>query len=79
MSVVIGRSPLTLEEVERVARGRERVELATEAMDRIRACRLMLEEKIEAGEVVYGVNTGIGELSEVALSERNLAAATRVR
>lgn len=29
----------------------------------------MLEEKITAGEIVYGVNTGIGEFSEVVLSD----------
>jgi histidine ammonia-lyase len=69
MSVVIGDSHLTLEEVERVARQRERIELASEAVERIRACRSMLDEKIEAGEVMYGVNTGIGEFSEVVLSE----------
>jgi len=32
-------------------------------------CRAMLEEKIEAREIMYGVNTGIGEFSEVVLTD----------
>jgi histidine ammonia-lyase len=69
MPLTVGSAPLTLEDVERVARFRERVELAPEALVRIHACRRMLEEKIAGGEIMYGVNTGIGEFSEVALTE----------
>ena len=72
MTLEIGNSRLTLEDVERVARHKEKVELTTEAVDRIRTCRGMLDEKIEAGEVMYGVNTGIGEFSEVVLSEEEV-------
>jgi len=32
----------------------------------------MLEEKIEAGEIMYGVNTGIGEFSEVVLDDEQV-------
>ena len=45
------------------------MELHPEALTRIRECRKMLEEKLEAGETIYGVNTGIGEFSETALNE----------
>lgn len=38
-------------------------------MDRMKACRGMLEEKIQAHEIMYGVNTGIGEFSEVVLND----------
>ncbi len=72
MPLVVGDSHLTLEDVERVARTGEKVELAPEALRRIRACRNMLEEKIAAGEIMYGVNTGIGEFSEVVLNEEQV-------
>jgi len=72
VSLEIGNAQLTLEDVERVARDRETVALSTEAMTRIRTCRAMLDEKIEAGEIMYGVNTGIGEFSEVVLSEEQV-------
>ncbi len=61
--------PLTIEDVVRVARGGEPVELAPAALERITRCRAMLERKLAAHETMYGVNTGIGELSEVALDD----------
>jgi histidine ammonia-lyase len=60
---------LTIEDVVRVARGGEAVELAPAALERIAQCRAMLERKLAAHETMYGVNTGIGELSEVALDD----------
>jgi histidine ammonia-lyase len=72
MSVVVGKKMLTIEDVERVARRGERVELAPEALERIKVCRQMLSKKIEARELMYGVNTGIGELSEVALTDEQV-------
>ena len=72
MTLQIGDSPITLEDVERVSRGGEQVALTSEALDRIRICRGMLDEKIQAGEIMYGVNTGIGEFSEVVLSEEQV-------
>jgi histidine ammonia-lyase len=72
MSVVLNGKNLTLEEVVRVARDGEEVELAPEAIERIRACRAMLERKVAAREIMYGINTGIGELSEVILSDEEV-------
>jgi histidine ammonia-lyase len=69
MAVVVGSGRLGIEEVVSVARHGEAVELAPEARERIARCRQLLERKIEAREVMYGVNTGIGELSEVALAD----------
>jgi histidine ammonia-lyase len=39
-----------------------------EAVARLVKCRSLLERKIESGEVMYGVNTGVGELAEVRLT-----------
>ena len=60
---------LSVEDVVRVARHGEPVGLAPAALERIRTCRAMLDRKILAHETMYGVNTGIGELSEVALTD----------
>lgn len=68
---VTGRNH-TIEEVVRVARQGENVELAPEAVERIKTCRAMLEKKIVAKEIMYGVNTGIGEFSEVVLTEEQV-------
>jgi histidine ammonia-lyase len=59
---------LTIEDVARIALFREKIELDPAAITRIDTCRDLLERKIAAGEILYGVNTGIGELASVALS-----------
>jgi histidine ammonia-lyase len=69
MALILDGTGLTVERVVEVARGGAQVELAPEAERRIRDCRAMLERKLAAGEVVYGINTGIGEFSETALSD----------
>jgi histidine ammonia-lyase len=48
------------------------VQLSPEAEDRIRRCRAMLDRKVEAHEIMYGVNTGIGEFSEVVLDDEQV-------
>jgi len=72
MPIRIGERNLTLEDVVHVARDGEEVILAPVAIERIRRCRAMLEKKIVAHEIMYGVNTGIGELSEVVLTDEQV-------
>jgi histidine ammonia-lyase len=69
MTLVVSGSGLTVEGVVRVARHGEKVELHPDSIKRINSCRVMLEKKVEAHEIMYGVNTGIGELSEVVLKD----------
>ena len=69
MACVIDGSTLTLERLISIARDGEKVDLPTEAVERIKVCRSMLEDKIQANEIMYGVNTGIGEFSEVILND----------
>ncbi len=66
--VITGRD-LRAEDVHGVAREYERVEVHPQAMERMKKCRDLVEEKIGAREIMYGVNTGIGEFSEVILDE----------
>jgi len=72
MAIVLDGSGLTVEKLVRIARHGEKVELAPAALERIKACRAMLEEKIQAHEIMYGVNTGIGEFSEVVLTDEQV-------
>ena len=60
---------LTIERLVDVARNGAKVSLHPEAVARINRCRAMLEEKLQAHEIMYGVNTGIGEFSEVVLDD----------
>jgi len=72
MAVVITGKDLKIEDVYRVAYGLEKVELHPDAVGRIQKCRTFIEEKIEEGEIMYGVNTGIGEFSEIVLNEEQI-------
>jgi len=67
MVVTLDGHSLKAEDVVRVARNRERISITPEAAARIDKCRGLLERKISTREIMYGVNTGIGELSEVVL------------
>lgn len=69
MAIILDGSNLTIEKLERIARRNEPIELAPAALERIKVCRAMLEEKIQAREIMYGINTGIGEFSEVVLND----------
>jgi histidine ammonia-lyase len=69
MTLIIKGAGLTIEDVVRVARHNEKVELDPVAIERIHKCRAMLERKILAHEIMYGVNTGIGEFSEMVLND----------
>jgi histidine ammonia-lyase len=72
MTIVLDGSGLTIEKLVRIARYGEKVELDAGAVERINACRGMLEEKLQAHEIMYGTNTGIGEFSEVVLSDEQV-------
>lgn len=72
MSIVLDGSGLTVEKLVRISRGGEKVELHPAALERIKTCRAMLEEKTQAHEIMYGVNTGIGEFSEVVLTDEQV-------
>lgn len=72
MTLIIKGSGLTIQDVVNVARNNEKVELHPDAVKRIETCRAMLENKIKAGEIMYGVNTGIGEFSEIVLTDEQV-------
>jgi histidine ammonia-lyase len=72
MTIVLDGSNLTLEKLVRIARNGEKVELHPDALERIKACRAMLEQKLQAHEIMYGTNTGIGEFSEVVLNDEQV-------
>ncbi|MCB0824481.1 MAG: aromatic amino acid lyase, partial [Bacteroidales bacterium] len=69
MNYIVKGAGLTIEDLVNVARHHQQVELHPDAVERIIKCRAMLEKKIEAHEIMYGVNTGIGEFSEVVLND----------
>jgi histidine ammonia-lyase len=73
VTITLDGGSLTIEKVVRIAREREAVALDAGALERIRVCRAMLEEKLAAREIMYGTNTGIGEFSEVVLTDEQVS------
>ncbi len=73
MEVRIGER-LTFDDVEKVVRDGAHVTLAPAAAARVRRAREVVDRLIGAGEVVYGVTTGVGELATVAISPDQAAA-----
>src|SRR2546421_6723627 len=72
MRIVLSGDRLTLEQVGAVALGGARVELASEARERVRAARALVD-RIAAGDTpTYGINTGFGTLAEVSIPKSDL-------
>jgi histidine ammonia-lyase len=69
MPIVLNGENLTIENVVKIARFNEPVSIHPDSLLKMINCRDMLERKIDAREIMYGVNTGIGEFSEVVLSD----------
>ena len=69
MSLEITGKNLNISDLHAVARKGLEVTLSKKSKDKIIKCREMVERKISEGEIMYGINTGIGEFSETILEE----------
>jgi histidine ammonia-lyase len=72
MPITLDGSSLTIGKIVAIGRNGEKIDLAPSALERIKVCRAMLEEKLAAHETMYGTNTGIGEFSEKILSDEQV-------
>jgi len=72
-SVILNGQSLTLAEIEAVSLANCRVEIASDARACMVASRATIEEILDAGQTVYGVNTGFGKLSDVRIPHESLA------
>ncbi|MDQ4025332.1 MAG: histidine ammonia-lyase, partial [Actinomycetota bacterium] len=66
MTVHIG-TPLSFADVVAVARHDERVAILPEVAARMTPSRAVVEDAVAAGETVYGISTGIGDLANVRI------------
>ena len=70
--LAIDGTSLTLALFDRVVHGRVPCELARPARERVSRGRAAIERALAGGEVVYGVNTGFGELAQVRIEPGKL-------
>jgi histidine ammonia-lyase len=71
--LLINGDTLTVDEAYGVAADRIRVALAPKARERMLRTRAVVDDIVRRNEVVYGVTTGFGKLSEVAIPPEKLA------
>ncbi|MDW8075800.1 MAG: histidine ammonia-lyase [Bacteroidota bacterium] len=72
-TLVLDGNSLTLDDVVHAARGEVQLALAASARERIAATRQWVDRWVQAGEVVYGITTGFGELASVVISPEEVA------
>ena len=65
---------LTLEDLQKAVSTPVDISLTATALERIQKSRQVIEEKIRAGEIVYGVNTGFGKLAQVVIDAKDTTA-----
>jgi histidine ammonia-lyase len=58
---------LTIEDIVKVSREKAKVVIPEEVKNRVRKCRSFLEDLVKKGEVIYGVNTAFGALSNITI------------
>ena len=74
MSVTLNSSGLSMDEVVRVARHGEKLEISQEALEKMAATRAHIESLAAAETPVYGISTGFG-----ALANKHIAPEDRVQ
>tara|TARA_B110000263_G_C15311828_1_gene513923 strand:+ start:4092 stop:5618 length:1527 start_codon:yes stop_codon:yes gene_type:complete len=67
MTKEINGKNLTIDLLVSVSRNNSKIKLSKECISKINKCREMVDKKISDGEIMYGINTGIGEFSETIL------------
>ena len=70
--IELNGNELTINNLYQIACEGKTVKLSQHSIEKILACRKMVEDKISKGEIVYGINTGIGEFSETILDDSQI-------
>jgi histidine ammonia-lyase len=70
--IAIDGERLTLENLHSIAIDGAEAELSTTARERMNASRAVIEKLLEAGTVVYGVNTGFGKMASTRISPEEI-------
>ena len=75
--IIITGSPLRWQDVVAVARHGAQLELSSDTWARIENAQGIVQRIVESGERAYGVNTGLGGLSNVSLKDEQLSQLSR--
>ena len=75
--ISIDGNSLTLDEVVRVARQRETVEISPAGRQQLAASRAIVDKLLDSAKPVYGISTGFGNLSQIWISPEEREALQR--
>jgi histidine ammonia-lyase len=70
-TIFIGIDGMTLTDLMAAARDRAKVKLTPESEKKIRQTRKLVDQWVAEGKTIYGVTTGFGALSDVAISRKD--------
>jgi histidine ammonia-lyase len=77
VSVVLTGRDLSIHQVVRVAREGEAVELARDAVERMRDARTVVDEAVSRGDAIYGVTTGVASRKRVSVPTTDVSGFNR--
>ncbi|MDD2379931.1 MULTISPECIES: histidine ammonia-lyase [Aminobacterium] len=69
--IVLDGHSLSIEDIVRVARHNAKVELAPEALEAVERASDLVHEWASGNDVIYGINTGFGDLATVPISRKD--------
>ncbi len=72
--IYIDGNHLTLEEFIQVSRDKKQVVVVNKAWENVKKSRDVVQARIDHKDIVYGINTGFGKLSDVRIAENDLSA-----
>ena len=75
--IVLGVDGMRLEDLAEIAAQGARVRLARESEERIVKCRGLVDKWLREGRIIYGVTTGFGALSDVAIAPHDVRSLQR--
>ncbi|WP_186647271.1 histidine ammonia-lyase [Fluviispira vulneris] len=70
--IVLGSDFLTLEDLIKISRNYEKVDIFPESIKKVDAARKCVEERLQSGGTFYGINTGFGALANVKIPNEKL-------
>src|ERR1700716_2850244 len=68
MTIALSGNDLTFDQLHSVALRNEKVALAPDAVERMKASRAVVDHVLASGATAYGINTGFGKLASVRIS-----------
>ncbi len=72
MTIALSGNDLTFEQLYAVALRGEKVALTSDALERMKASRAVVDRVVASGVVAYGINTGFGKLASVRISSEQV-------